>query len=220
MSDTKENILMTSLRLFARDGYEAVSVSTIAGELGMTKGALYKHYKNKRDIFDCIVERMVQVDAEHSQKYRIPEQKYEDAPTAYENVSWESIRDFTIAQFSFWTKDDFACSFRKMLALEQYRNAEMGELYCNCIVAGPIAYMEDIFRTMAENGRLRKANPKQLALEYYAPLFLLINLSDSAKNEAHYMALLSDHINRFIERNAINSEKLSEPAKPNEEKPC
>ena len=151
MSDTKENILMTSLRLFARDGYEAVSVSTIAGELGMTKGALYKHYKNKRDIFDCIVERMVQVDAEHSQKYRIPEQKYEDAPTAYENVSWESIRDFTIAQFSFWTKDDFACSFRKMLALEQYRNAEMGELYCNCIVAGPIAYMEDIFRTMAES---------------------------------------------------------------------
>ena len=49
MSDTKEKILFTALRLFARDGYEAVSVSAIAGELGMTKGALYKHYKNKRD---------------------------------------------------------------------------------------------------------------------------------------------------------------------------
>ncbi|WP_243026379.1 hypothetical protein [Waltera acetigignens] len=24
----------------------------------MTKGALYRHYKGKRDIFDCIVERM------------------------------------------------------------------------------------------------------------------------------------------------------------------
>ena len=31
MADTKENILMTALHLFARDGYEAVSVSTIAG---------------------------------------------------------------------------------------------------------------------------------------------------------------------------------------------
>ena len=50
MTDTKENILMTALYLFARDGYEAVSVSAIAGELGMTKGALYRHYKNKRDI--------------------------------------------------------------------------------------------------------------------------------------------------------------------------
>ena len=42
--NTKENILQVALTLFARDGYEAVSVSMIAGELGMTKGALYKHY--------------------------------------------------------------------------------------------------------------------------------------------------------------------------------
>ena len=47
MTDTKEQILMTALHLFAQDGYEAVSVSRIAGALGMTKGALYKHYKNK-----------------------------------------------------------------------------------------------------------------------------------------------------------------------------
>ena len=51
MSDTKEKILMTALRLFAQDGYEAVSVSTIANELGITKGALYKHYKSKRNPF-------------------------------------------------------------------------------------------------------------------------------------------------------------------------
>ena len=47
---TKEDILIVALHLFARDGYEAVSVSQIAGELGMTKGALYRHYKSKRDI--------------------------------------------------------------------------------------------------------------------------------------------------------------------------
>ena len=50
MTNTKEKILIIALRLFAIHGYEAVSVSQIAGELGMTKGALYKHYKNKRDI--------------------------------------------------------------------------------------------------------------------------------------------------------------------------
>ena len=58
MSDTKENILKIALHLFAVNGYEAVSVSMIAEALGMTKGALYKHYKNKQDIFDCIVERI------------------------------------------------------------------------------------------------------------------------------------------------------------------
>ena len=64
MANTKENILVTALRLFAQDGYEAVSVSKIAGELGMTKGALYRHYKNKRDIFDKIFEHICQLDIE------------------------------------------------------------------------------------------------------------------------------------------------------------
>ena len=34
---TKEDILIVALHLFARDGYEAVSVSQIAGELGRQK---------------------------------------------------------------------------------------------------------------------------------------------------------------------------------------
>ena len=55
MKDTKENILQVALGLFARDGYEAVSVSEIAGALGITKGALYRHYAGKRDIFDSIL---------------------------------------------------------------------------------------------------------------------------------------------------------------------
>ena len=60
--DTKEKILLAALGLFARDGYEAVSVSMIAGELGMTKSALYRHYQNKRDIFEQILARMERMD--------------------------------------------------------------------------------------------------------------------------------------------------------------
>ena len=66
MRNRKEEILTVALHLFARDGYEAVSVSQIAGELDMTKGALYRHYKSKRDIFDCIVEWMEQGDSEQA----------------------------------------------------------------------------------------------------------------------------------------------------------
>ena len=32
----------------------------IAGELGMTQGALYKHYRSKRHIFDCILSALNQ----------------------------------------------------------------------------------------------------------------------------------------------------------------
>ncbi len=192
MTDTKEKILMTALHLFARDGYEAVSVSTISGELGMTKGALYKHYKNKRDIFDCIVERMYEIDAERLKQYQVPE-----GQECEQSVSWDSVRQFTVSQFIFWTQDDFACSFRKMLSLEQYRNEEMAQLYHNCIVTGPVDYMDGIFAKMISDGMLKNADPKLLALEYYAPMFLLISSSDHLDKEQS-LALLKEHINNFI----------------------
>ncbi len=86
MSNRKEEILIVALHLFARDGYEAFSVSQIAGELDMTKGALYRHYKRKRDIFDCIVQRMEQQDGEQAVEYDMPEEDKEKMPEKYETV--------------------------------------------------------------------------------------------------------------------------------------
>lgn len=101
MVNTKEQILHSALRLFAKNGYEAASVSDIAGELGMTKGALYKHYKNKQDIFDSIVERMYQIDSERAKKYDVPEETYDKSPLAYRNTSLENVKIFIEAQFEF-----------------------------------------------------------------------------------------------------------------------
>lgn len=202
MSDTRENILLTALRLFAKNGYEAVSVSDIASEIGITKGALYKHYRNKRDIFDRIVERMYRIDAERSREYAVPEEKRADDPGAYENVPMENIRDFTLSQFEFWTADSFAADFRRMLTLEQYRSAEMAELYSGCLTAGPVSYMEDIFREMLKNGQLSGDDPRQLALEFYAPFHLLVNISDSTEDRSGLRALLEEHIERFIRNNS------------------
>ena len=198
MTDTKEQILITALHLFARDGYEAVAVSAIAGELGITKGALYRHYKNKRDIFDSIVERMYQTDAERSREYNMPVDTYEQQPGQYENMSLASIERFTVEQFRFWTEDDFASHLRKMLALEQYRSAEMAELYHGCITSGPVAYMEDVFRELMKKGVLRKDDARQLAFEFYAPFLLLLNMYDATGEGDNLTEILKKHIGRFF----------------------
>lgn len=205
MADTKEKILMTALRLFARDGYEAVSVRTIAEELGMTKGALYRHYKNKRDIFDSIVERMIQIDAQRARKYHMPDEEYDTKPDAYENTALQSIQKYTIEQFRFWTKDEFASSFRKMLTLEQYRNEEMAELYSQCIVKGPVAYMEALFRELTPKGVLKEENPRQLAVEYYAPLFLLISMFDKIGENEDYVEILRNHTEHFMRSHGVDA---------------
>jgi len=203
MIDTKEKILLTALRLFAQDGYEAVSVSTIAGELGMTKGALYKHYKNKRDIFNMIVERMYQIDYERAKEYDVPEEIFENMPEAYRNASVDKIIDFNIAHFDYLTQDDFGSNLRKMLTLEQYRNAEIAQLYQNYFAGGPVAYIEDLFREMMEQGVLKKTDPKLLALEFYAPLYLLVSMSDGLSDKEEITNLLMAHFDSFTKKNIL-----------------
>ena len=207
MADTREKILMTALQLFAKDGYEAVSVRTIAEELGMTKGALYRHYKNKRDIFDCIVKRMIQIDAQRAREYHMPDEGYDTKPDAYENTTLQSIQEYTIEQFRFWTEDEFASCFRKMLTLEQYRNEEMAELYSQCIVAGPVTYMEDLFRELIQKGVLKSENPRQLAVEYYAPLFLLICTYDKTGKIEDYATILRNHTEHFMKSYGVDLEE-------------
>lgn len=44
VGDTKARIPEAALELFAQSGYLGTSMSDIASRLGITKGALYKHY--------------------------------------------------------------------------------------------------------------------------------------------------------------------------------
>lgn len=47
---TRERILLKSGTLFNTRGYKATSISDITGATGFTKGAIYKHFKNKEQL--------------------------------------------------------------------------------------------------------------------------------------------------------------------------
>lgn len=54
---TTRSALMTSARtLFGRDGYAATGLDTVAAVAGVTKGALYHHFANKRELFHAVCE--------------------------------------------------------------------------------------------------------------------------------------------------------------------
>lgn len=177
MGSTKEDIMTVALHLFAKNGYEAVSVSQIAGTLGMTKGALYRHYKNKRDIFLHIVKRMEQQDSEQARQNEVPEESIEKKPEEYQNVSLEDFIGYSKSMFEYWTEDDFASSFRKMLTLEQFRNEEMQKLYQQYLVSGPAEYVKNLF----ENMEIK--NPEENAVKFYANMFFYYSVYDGASDK-------------------------------------
>ena len=187
MGETKENMLRTALRLFARQGYEATSISDIAAELGMTKSALYKHYAGKQAIFDAIVARMAG--------------QYAEGDESYGRTTARDTAGYARAQFVYWTQDAFAADFRRMLTLEQYRSGEMSALYHAYLGAGPLEYMQDLFREGMEQGVWKQDDPAQAALAFYAPMHLLYAVAD-ARGEEAALALLDEHLKRVVEERA------------------
>ena len=193
MGNRKEEILIVALHLFARDGYEAVSVSQIAGELDMTKGALYRHYKSKRDIFDCIVQRMEQQDSEQARQNEVPEESIEKVPEEYQNVSVEDFVGYSKSMFEYWTEDDFASSFRKILTLEQFRNEEMQNLYQQYLVSGPTEYVKDLFKNMEIK------NPEENAIKFYANMFFYYSVYDGATDKTKAKCQFEYMLDKIVE---------------------
>ena len=197
MSNTKEDILITALHLFAADGYEAVSVSRIAGELGMTKGALYKHYRNKRHIFDSITERMEQRDTEQASEYMMPENTRDNTPEEYSRASLNQFIEYSKAQFRYWTCDDFAASFRRMLTVEQYRSGEMHQLYQQYLASGPVGYVADLFESLGLD------NPEEKAAQFYGILFLFYSIYDGAEAKDKVLQRFDITIDDFAGRELL-----------------
>ena len=55
-----------------------------------------------------------------------------------------------------------------------------------------------------KKGVLKKENPRQLAVEYYAPLFLLISMSDKTGNNEEYIDIISNHTEHFMQSYMMN----------------
>ncbi len=192
--DTKKLISETALELFAQNGYLGTSMSDIAGQLGITKGALYKHYASKQEILDSITERMNNNDYERAEEYEMPETEPDGFAEDYMHTPIEKIRAYSLAQFDYWTKERFPSNFRRMLTLEQYRDQKLARLYRDYLAAGPAEYTAAVFRKLTDSDEAAM----QLALEFYGPMFLLYSIYDDAEEKESVAPLLRRHIDRFL----------------------
>jgi AcrR family transcriptional regulator len=53
---TRQNVLDVALALFAQQGYDATSLQDIADEVGLTKAAVYYHFRSKVTILQALCE--------------------------------------------------------------------------------------------------------------------------------------------------------------------
>lgn len=56
---TRERILDAAEAVFHRDGVSRTSLADIAAEAGVTRGAIYHHFDDKADLFEAMMQRVI-----------------------------------------------------------------------------------------------------------------------------------------------------------------
>ena len=181
---TKERIRTEALHLFAQYGYDAISVAQIAKAVGIQAPSLYKHYASKEDIFLAIIKEMEKRYAQHAAGI-----------------------DMGVHMFSYFLHDAYESSFRKMLNMERYHNQRLAELFQKQYFDDAIAYQTVIFQHLMKAGILKPLDPQITALQFYSPIFLLLQLCDSnPQYERTAIALLQQHIRQFLKLNSTKGD--------------
>lgn len=187
--NTKEKILVQSLKLFSINGFEAVSIRTIADAVGIGNSALYKHYKSKREIFDSIVqmekERYLKACSSAMEKMR----------------DLENVKKITLEMFKFQTTDESIVAFRRLLLIEKFRDPEIAGIYKNFFIDIPIQYQIKIFKKLQKNGLMIQGNAQVFAMEFYSPFYLYHFVEFEPEK---IFPLLRKHVEYFLEGHMVH----------------
>ena len=177
MKHTKEKILHTALELFSEKGFDGTSMQDIAGRVGLTKAALYRHFAGKEALFDALIESL--------------RAHYEAGlGAAAENPPVPGSPAELVATI---------IRVRRLLTLSQFRNAHIAAAADEYFHAGLERMYTAVFAGMMERGLLRETDPSLLALEYVAPVGELIRLCDREPQKTEEtLAEIERFLNGFI----------------------
>ena len=59
-SSTREKILEVALKLFSRKGFKETTIKDIAKEVGITEGAIYRHFTSKEEIIESLLKEITE----------------------------------------------------------------------------------------------------------------------------------------------------------------
>ena len=196
--DTKHRILDEALTLFSEKGYANVYVSDIAERVGIKAPSLYKHYRNKRAIFDAIIDEMNHRFEQQAQALSISGTDPTADAEVYKNMDEEHLIKLGNDLFRYYLHDNYTKRFRKMLTLEQFQDQELARVYSKQYFDMPLSYQGMLLGLMVSQGLLVTGNVPIMTLQFYAPIYMLLTVCDrEPSREQEAMELLEGHIRQF-----------------------
>lgn len=195
---TKKKILDVALTLFSEKGYGNVYVGQIAEGVGIKAPSLYKHYKSKQDIFEAILDEMRKRYDKETAHLNITGSDVQMDANFFNCVSEDELVKMGMGLFGFFLHDEYECKFRKMLTIEQFSNRELAEIFSHQYFDEPLKYQAGVLGMISMQGHMKKEDADVMALQFFAPLYLLLTLCDrEPEREAEALQMLEKHIRQF-----------------------
>ena len=193
--NTKQEIMDVSLELFSVQGFEATSISQIAGAVGIRKASLYSHFESKQAILDGIVREVLEQYAEHSIFARTDWEK--DAGNL--PLTSDQAVGMIQGQIRYILHDPVIRRARKMLVIEQFQNPELAKLQTKQNYSDVLGYFTGLIKCLIQKGILAEDAPEIMAAQFCLPISVWINLCDrEPEREQEVMELVDKHIRQFF----------------------
>ena len=196
--NTKEKVLDAALTLFSEKGYANVFVGDIADRVGIKAPSLYKHYKNKKAIFDAIIDEMNRRFEEQAKAMQINGSDAAADAGIYKTLPEDQLLKLGREFFLYYLHDDYNRKFRKMLTLEQFHDTDLAKVYSKLYVDDPLSYQGMLFGFMVMAGVLQTDNVQVMTLHFYSPIYFMLTICDREPDrEPEMLKLLDEHIRQF-----------------------
>ena len=167
--DTKERILMAALEMFSQKGYDGTNIRELTASLGLVKSSMYRHFKSKEEIWNCLLDEMIAYYGAHFGSS-------DNLPPVPDSL--EELVAMTVKMTDFTIHDEKIVMTRKVLTIEQFRDERVRDLATKHFLTGLKDMFTVIFTGMMDRGLLRKEDPEMLAFAYTAPISSLIRWCD------------------------------------------
>ena len=189
--NTKQEILDVALELFSRQGYEATSISSIADAVGIRKASLYSHFSSKQAILDEIVKIVLEKYDSHS---FVLKNGMDNMPK-----NCDEAVAMIKGQIHYIANDPLISKARKMLTIEQFRNAELSKLLTKQNYTDIMNFFTAMVQSLIEAGVLVKGDREAMAASLCLPVSAWLNVLDrDGEKEDEILMLIDRHVREFF----------------------
>ena len=194
---TKERIVYESLKLFSQKGYDGVSMREIAAAVGIKGASIYNHFTGKDDIFQAIFAEMTKHYDKMAAMMSLPTQESEQTIEIYASMELEQMLTMAEGLFLFFTQDEFAVLFRRLLMSEQHKSELAAKYLRNYYIDAPILFQSHIFQGMQQKGIFQSYDAQMMAIHFYSPIYYILNRFDAGYPYEECLEQIKEHVHVF-----------------------